>query len=478
MNRRNSWFLFFLVTAGVLLIRFWALGEKPIHHDESINGWFVTQMWTLGYFKYDPTNYHGPLLFYLFQWLEPFFGSSIYMMRGLTTLASALTALVFFAEGIFRKRWAFGVAGLAFLLSPGGEFFGRSAIHESLFVLCQLLVLWGIASGWMIAWVGFCGMLLLKETWSVFLLSVMGAIVWSRYWQTDEWNQIKIWIQKNTQRLTKVFLIGLAVVFLIYTGFLQNPRGFLDFFNAFLPWAKTGTGHSGHEKPFMYWLELMSKNEPLTLLFLGLSFYGLFVQSRKIQFFSATAVLHFLIYSFIPYKTPWCILSFQITILWAGSWVLEHLLENSLKAWKKATVAVLMAASLVQIPTLVKLCWISPIDLSHPYVYVQTEYDIKNLMTAISQNESLLFNEKLEIATAENWPFPWLLRNYPQLKFSVPTADPDLKAAIIMFDEVQKSRVDSILAKTHTGKIIQVRQARERAVVYVRNDLLKSMGAF
>ena len=46
---------------------------KPPHFDEGINGWFVDQMMRTGYYKYDPSNYHGPLHFYvLFLFTDSF----------------------------------------------------------------------------------------------------------------------------------------------------------------------------------------------------------------------------------------------------------------------------------------------------------------------------------------------------------------------------------------------------------------------
>src|SRR4051812_49314713 len=40
-------------------LRFFWLDIKPPHFDEGINGWFVDQMVKNGFYKYDPTNYHG-----------------------------------------------------------------------------------------------------------------------------------------------------------------------------------------------------------------------------------------------------------------------------------------------------------------------------------------------------------------------------------------------------------------------------------
>ena len=43
-----------------VFLRFFLLGIKPPHFDEGINGWFVDQVMKNGFYKDDPTNYHGP----------------------------------------------------------------------------------------------------------------------------------------------------------------------------------------------------------------------------------------------------------------------------------------------------------------------------------------------------------------------------------------------------------------------------------
>ena len=52
------------ILALAAALRVALLDIKPPHFDEGVNGWFVDQMTRNGYFRYDPTNYHGPLHFY------------------------------------------------------------------------------------------------------------------------------------------------------------------------------------------------------------------------------------------------------------------------------------------------------------------------------------------------------------------------------------------------------------------------------
>ena len=56
-------------SAAILLLAFalrvYALEMKPLHHDEGVNGFFLTNLLRQGRYAYDPQNYHGPTLYYL-----------------------------------------------------------------------------------------------------------------------------------------------------------------------------------------------------------------------------------------------------------------------------------------------------------------------------------------------------------------------------------------------------------------------------
>src|SRR6476469_9128580 len=54
-----------VVTAIAAFLRFFWLALKPLHHDEGVNGFFLTNLVRDGIYKYDPANYHGPTLYYI-----------------------------------------------------------------------------------------------------------------------------------------------------------------------------------------------------------------------------------------------------------------------------------------------------------------------------------------------------------------------------------------------------------------------------
>ena len=70
-----------LILALAAFLRFFLLGIKPPHFDEGINGWFVDQVMKNGFYRYDPTNYHGPLHFYVLLLSQSLFGRNLWAIR-------------------------------------------------------------------------------------------------------------------------------------------------------------------------------------------------------------------------------------------------------------------------------------------------------------------------------------------------------------------------------------------------------------
>src|ERR1051326_7731923 len=67
-----------IIVALAAFLRFFLLGIKPPHFDEGINGWFVDQLVKTGFYRYDPTNYHGPLHFYVLMLSQTLFGRNLW----------------------------------------------------------------------------------------------------------------------------------------------------------------------------------------------------------------------------------------------------------------------------------------------------------------------------------------------------------------------------------------------------------------
>ena len=111
-------------------LRFFLLGIKPAHFDEGINGWFVDQVVHNGFYRYDPTNYHGPLHFYVLLLSENLFGRNIWALRLPVVLVSIACVWLTLKFEPLAGRTVTRIAALAMAVSPGFVFYGRYAIHE------------------------------------------------------------------------------------------------------------------------------------------------------------------------------------------------------------------------------------------------------------------------------------------------------------------------------------------------------------
>ena len=165
-------------------LRFFLLGIKPPHFDEGINGWFVDQVMKNGFYRYDPTNYHGPLHFYVLLLFECLFGRNLWALRLPVVLVSISCVWLALKFEPLVGRNVTRIAALAMAISPGFVFYGRYAIHEVWLQFFSTMFILGLLGLWRLgrlnylwyAGMGMTGMILTKETYAIHLACAVLAI--------------------------------------------------------------------------------------------------------------------------------------------------------------------------------------------------------------------------------------------------------------------------------------------------------------
>lgn len=128
------------ITVLAAFVRFYRLELKPLHHDEGVNGFFLTTLFREGVYKYDPSNYHGPTLYYVALVFTKIFGLNTISIRSSTAIFGLLTVvLAFFLKDYIGKIGSLAAA-LLLALSPGMVFISRYFIHELLFVFFSFAI--------------------------------------------------------------------------------------------------------------------------------------------------------------------------------------------------------------------------------------------------------------------------------------------------------------------------------------------------
>lgn len=134
------WIICAFITAVACVFRFAWLGLKPFHHDEGVNGFFLTNLIRDGVYKYDPANYHGPTLYYIAWPFVQLFGLNTIPVRVSVAIFGVGVVLLAFYLKPYIGRTGSIFAALFLALSPGMVYISRYFIHEIFFVFLSLAV--------------------------------------------------------------------------------------------------------------------------------------------------------------------------------------------------------------------------------------------------------------------------------------------------------------------------------------------------
>ena len=342
------------IVALAALLRLWQLDLRPPHFDEGVNGWFLDQIYKNGYYKYDPTNYHGPLHFYVLFVFKTLLGRNLWALRLPVAIIGTLTVDWFFRFQRFFGLRACAWAACAMAVSPGFLYYQRDAIHETWLVFFLVVACWGLLGLWQegqlkylwAAGLGLTGMILTKETYIIhvgcLLLALPLVVVLEQYLPSLRTivsslpplppepregrapllpglatTTVSFDIHCAPQQWRWTYLLavagtGLALIVLFYSGTFHHWKGLEGLITAYAPWGKKANEGEGHNKPFLYWLQLVWHNEPWV-------FFGLLASVRyavlpsvpdwRARLLAVYALGNMAAYSLIPYKTPWCVMA-------------------------------------------------------------------------------------------------------------------------------------------------------------------------
>jgi uncharacterized protein (TIGR03663 family) len=419
-----------------IFLRFLLLGMKPPHFDEGINGWFVDQVMKNGFYRYDPTNYHGPLHFYVLLLSQNLFGRNLWALRLPVVLVSIGSLWLIFKFEPLVGRNVSRIAALAMAISPGFVFYGRYAIHEVWLQLFSTMFILGLLGLWKFgrlnylwyAGMGLAGMILTKETYAIHLACAILAIpalavsyALSRVPDAKPAKQTWTWID-----LAMVLGVGAAAVIFFYSGTFLNWDGVKGLYLAFKAWTETGTAGHGHEKAWDYWFKMMGPSweaggENFTayeLPMLAGLILCLFCQKFKnlsLRYLAIYGVGSLVAYSYVKYKTPWCIISFGWPFLFVlGAWVLLVRPKNLRKVY--VTMGVLLCLSLGRSIWLNYFRCSSPTE---PYAYVQTYNDIFKLkpILTLAKRDPAYYHLTGHLIRSSVYPLPWTLGDFDRVGY-------------------------------------------------------------
>jgi hypothetical protein len=330
-------------------------------------------------------------------------------LRLVPVLAGSATALLFGAAVEMFGFIPCLVAALLFAFAPLSVYYSRYFIHETLFVAATLGL---ILSGWRAAqksslsaavFAGGCAALGLAAAvgWQ---LRAPGKIPPARIWLAGA---------------VTFFVAGI----LLFTWGGQDWSALADLFRA-IPHLTARAGGEGHEKPFWYYLVLLTSGWSGGAI-LALALFGTPRATSSFARLSLAiyAVLIFAIYCAIPYKTPWLALNFWLPLALLDGFAVERLWL----ATTKLSVRTAILISAVGLGFLIahdtrQRVFINPADEKNPYAYAHTTEDLLGLPVRLAKlaRQNKVSDPLIAVVAADAWPLPWYLRTFSQVGFWQP----------------------------------------------------------
>lgn len=473
---QTDWTPWLIIALGAFF-RFLLLGIKPAHFDEGINGWFVDQMTKTGFYRYDPTNYHGPLHFYVLFLSQTLLGRNIWALRLPVVLASTFCLYLGLKFEAVVGRNVARLGTLAMAVSPGFIFYGRYSIHEVWLQLFSMLFILGLLGLWKtgtlkylwFAGMGLTGMVLTKETYIIHFACAALAIpaTWLSLKITpidDAKPARQMW---RTIDLIVIIAAGIALIVFFYSGTFFNWSGVKGLYQTFAAWLKTGTNGNGHEKPFYYWLLLILRYEAPVLIGLLFSLFCLTIKNVSLRYLAICGVGTLVAYSIVHYKTPWCIISI--------AWPFLFLFAAAIVAIpQKMRVLRPFAAMLPLCISTGSAIWLNYFHYTtdtEPYVYVQSYKDINELsepLLQLAHENPVNYNLVGHMIRTSAYPFPWILGDFTKIGYyendNLP-AKLDADFLLVQADKIEK--VETKLHGSYYTEPLTIRPYQDTSKLYL-----------
>jgi len=483
-----------------------------MHGDEAVHAIKFATLLEEGAYTYDPNEYHGPTLDYLT--LIPARLASAgkltevteFILRIVPVFFGVLLVLllVLTADGLGPR--AAVCAAVLTAISPAMVFYSRYYIHETLLVCFTFgaitsayrytqnkNLLWAISTG---IFVGL--MHATKETCIIAFGSMFLALLLVLLMRRPKGCLVSAARAIKRSHFIAGLTAAVIVSALFYSSFFTNPGGILDSFRAYGAYFDRAGSNTLHIHPWYYYLKILLYSrysdgpiwtEALIMLLAAVGFVAAMtrkglqdirhktqdtrnktqdtglesgvwslvsgVNVHLLRFIAFYTLVLTVVYSAIPYKTPWCMLGFlhgMILLAGVGAVVLVRSAPNVLP--RLIVIFLLFGAS-------VHLAWQGYLssykfcaDSRNPYVYAHPTTEVFTIAQRVEDIARVHEDGKqmqIQVICPEGdyWPLPWYLRSFSKVQWQNKVADDAPSAPLIIAsDKIQEALTNKLYALT------------------------------
>ncbi len=444
--------LILAATICAVALRLPRLKQRPMHGDEAVHAFKFGELLEDGFYDYDPYEYHGPTLNYLT--LIPAWAWRAHKSTDLSETTLRIVPVFFgvllvllillIADGLCRTSAV--CAAILTAVSPAMVYYSRYYIQEMLLVCFTFGV---IASGYRYTRNRNIGLILLagvflglmhatKETCVIAFGSMLLALFLTLLVRSRQNSSVLNTLKSIKASHLIAALVAAAVVStLFFSSFFKNPTGILDSFRTYTTYFDRAGQNQLHNHPWYYYLKILLYSKygsgPVwsEALIVILAVVGFIIAIRGkdlggvnfhlLRFIAFYTLLMTVVYSVIPYKTPWCLLGFlhgMILLAGVGAVALMNLTSN---IRVKVFIGVLLIAAGAH------LGWQGYLnsykyhsDSRNPYVYAHPSTDVFRITERVEElakvhRDGLSMPIQVICPGGDYWPLPWYFRHFKKV---------------------------------------------------------------
>ena len=442
-------FLIILILAGAF--RLVSLDLRPMHTDEAVHAIKFGALLEKGEYRYDKNEYHGPSLNYFTLVIAYLKGkhnlteTDEYTLRSIPAIIGLCIILI--PLWLFeRKTWNIVLpVALLLAISPVMVFYSRYYIMEILLVfftygfiascyryLQSQKTYLAVSAGF------FLGLMhATKETWVISFAAMVMAILIMFYFNKKGRELVAKLRSVRLKHVILTLTIAILISVTLFSSFFTNPQGIIDSLTTYSVYINRAGQNNIHVHPWNYYLKLLTWNtgpgniiwsELLIVFLAAFGFIGLLREKAReekfywlVLFIGLYSLILSLIYSFLPYKTPWNLLQFYCGFIILAGYGLSLIWRIKTGIKGKVVTTLFITGGILH---LIWQSWAGSFsyyaDPNNPYVYGHTSNDIKMVSESIDRLASIhpdgkdMFIEVI-FPGSDYWPLPWYLREYPNI---------------------------------------------------------------
>ena len=470
------------------------MNARPFHPDEANQAYTAGQLLETGVYRYNPADHHGPVLYYAAVPVLRASGAHTFAEMDGSALRSVPLLFAFLAalcvvllprgpKGFFRTWWG-RLAALAFLVTaPAFVYFSTFFIQEMLLAAFLAVMLLAAAryvatdgnkarSRWAIVFGIAAGLAFAtKETSVLSFAAAAGAfcILHSAFRmphatsgaQSSPTPDSTFDVRHSISNILLAAAAAFAMAVLFFSSFGTNLHGVYDAFIAapasYLHRAvgdAVSAGAAAHVHPWWWYLRILfTWHMPGGTVYteaalLVAAAFGLLLRPRNrwTVFMALYTVLLLALYSVIPYKTPWCMLTVVEGLAVTAALGLDAVAAADTFSRTRRLALGLFLALLCLAPHGFDVVdeLRRPAARTCPFAYAATSPDVANAAALI---ESTLKSAPagsfaaVALPATDTWPLPWYLRRVPAGFWqSLDLVPFDLKPAVVIVPEELSDR--------------------------------------